>query len=1768
MNANAKPSVEQWPAEYALLLEQYTERPAEDLLRQTSTLGGRLVECGVAPHEVAATHTDVVARLCEQDAHAASQTLRATRPLLVELMSVYGQAAGRRIDEVTAEHRRTEEALRRREAILEAVSFAAERFLKQAGWEESAREVLQALGCAAGVSRTYIFENHRDDDGTLRTSQRYEWVGPGVEAQLANSDTQEFCWRADGFGRWETALRSGEIIHGHVREFPAREQEVLAPQDIRSIAAVPIFVAGRWWGFIGFDQCAAERVWTSAEIEALRAAAGTLGAAIQRQHADVALHRSEARFRSLAENAPNIILFTDRDGTIRFINRTVIDATPDEVVGTSMYDYIAPEFHDLARNTVERTFRTGEPGRYETMGVGRAGTSAWYDTQVGAITLDGQVTAVTQIITDITERKRAEAALRESEETVRALLNATTDVLLLIDVNGTTLAANEAVAARLGRTVDELIGRCIFDFLPPDVAEFRRAKIEEACQSGKPVRYSDERAGRYLDTVVYPLADSAGNVDRLAVFARDVTSHMWAEEALRESEERYHHLFENLHDAAFLADAETGRILETNRQGELLTGRTRAELVGMHQSELHAPGEAEEANQRFADHIARGRTADLEVEVVRKDGAVVPVAINASTLTIGGQRLALGLFRDITELKRAEQALRASQEEYRGLFENAQIGIFRTKLDGSRFVAANQKLADILGYAREELTALPPASVWAAHGDRENMLRRLREHGVLTDYEIPVLTRTGEVRTLLTTLRLHAEGDYLEGTALDITKRKRAEEALRESERRSRAIFDQTFQFIGLMTLDGTVMETNRAALDFAGIEVAAVVGKPFWETPWWSHSPELQDRLRDAVRQAAAGQFVRFEVTHPATDGSLHCIDFSLKPVLDEAGKVSLLIPEGRDITDRKRAEDELRIFKTISDRASYGAAISDLDGTLTYVNDTFAEMHGYTAGELIGQHLSVFHTDEQIPRMSALVQRLKQDGSVAAEEVWHKRRDGSVFPTLMSASVIQDETGTPSFLSATAIDITERKRAEESLAESEQRYRALFGQAPDSIALIDAEDGTLAEFNDRACENLGYTRAEFQDLTVADLEVIESRDEIVAHTAKIIGEGADIFATQHRTKTGEIRDVIVHSRPVSIGGRGFALSIWRDVTERKRTEDKLREFKTILERASYGAAVVDLDGNLTYLNDAFANMHGYASAELIGRNLSVFHNAEQMLRVDALVQRIKAEGGFSAEEVWHRRRDGSVFPTLMSATIIADETGAPRYMSSTAIDITERKQAEEALRRSEERLHFVLGAGPAVIYTAETGGDHAATFVSKNVEAQFGYAPREFVGDPKFWVNHIHPDDAPRVFRQLPSLFDRGHHTHEYRFQHKDGTWRWMRDEMRLVRDTDGNPQEIVGYWVDITERKQAEDTLRRQALVFENMFDAVVMTDRDHRITDWNPAASRVFGYARDEVLGKSTAMLAGPSEQEDQFRLVTEALEREGHWSGQGTILRKDGRVGQCETAIVVLRDDESRVIGHVAVVRDVTDRVRAERDSQRRQAELAHVTRLATMGEMATGLAHELSQPLSAILYYARGCGRRLGAGDADLEQILGIMEKVGAQAERAAGFVDRIRAFVRKSELRLAQVDLNQAVREAAEFAAHQAHEDRVTIDFELDQVLPPVLVDMMQIEQVILNVLRNGIEAMSDTEPDRRKVTIRTSHANDLVVCAVADAGCGCSDEVAERLFEAFFTTKPKGLGMGLAISLSIIEAHGGRMWATPNPAGGATLQFTLPVSEQDATV
>ncbi|HEU4494134.1 MAG TPA: PAS domain S-box protein [Rubrobacteraceae bacterium] len=314
------------------------------------------------------------------------------------------------------ERKRAEAALRRRDAILRAVAFAAECFLKRAAsWEESIEEVLERLGRAAEASRVYVFENYTGKGGEELTSQRYEWVAQGISAQIGDPSLKAFPYRAAGFDRWLETLGRGSLVYGHTRTFPKAERQVLRAQDIESIMAVPVFVEGEWWGFIGFDECEREREWSAAEIEALKAAADTLGAAIQRDRAGLTLRESEERYRAVVEHATEGIFLCDAaTGDILESNaafRKLLGYNAEELRSMKIYDLIAHDREGIDSNT---RLILEEGSRYlgERQYRRKDGSLVDIEAAASAISYGGRQ-VICDVIRDVTERKRAHRMLQQ-----------------------------------------------------------------------------------------------------------------------------------------------------------------------------------------------------------------------------------------------------------------------------------------------------------------------------------------------------------------------------------------------------------------------------------------------------------------------------------------------------------------------------------------------------------------------------------------------------------------------------------------------------------------------------------------------------------------------------------------------------------------------------------------------------------------------------------------------------------------------------------------------------------------------------------------------------------------------------------------------------------------------------------------------------------------------------------------------------------------------------------------------------------------------------------------------------------------------------------------------------------------------------------------------------------------------------------------------------------------------------------------------------------
>jgi len=611
---------------------------------------------------------------------------------------------------------------------------------------------------------------------------------------------------------------------------------------------------------------------------------------------------------------------------------------------------------------------------------------------------------------------------------------------------------------------------------------------------------------------------------------------------------------------------------------------------------------------------------------------------------------------------------------------------------------------------------------------------------------------------------------------------------------------------------------------------------------------------------------------------------------------------------------------------------------------------------------------------------------------------------------------------------------------------------------------------------------------------------------------------------------------------------------------------YRTLFETMAQGVVYQDADGRITSANPAAERILGLTLDQMAGR--------------------------VSRDPRWHAiRPDGSEFPGHEHPAMVALRTGepvrdvlmgvfnprledcvwininaipqfragrtAPFEVYTTFEDVTESRRVEAALRESETRFRELAELLPQTVF--ELNSEGFFTFANRCALETFGYGQEE--------IGSLHicqvfaPEDRDRIVANIRKrLIAESFDDHEYLALKKDGsTFPVLIYSSAIVRD--GRAVGVRGIVIDISSRKEWEQALctseRRYRMLIETSLDGICVFDLLGRLVEVNESYCRISGYSRDELL-QMTINDLDAVETPEQTRLRIRRIQRSGEDRFESKHRRKDGSLIDVEMAVRVLDPGEYRL---VAYVRDVTEHKRIEARIKEREATLLHAARLSTLGEMTSGIAHELNQPLSAILSYGDACLHLAQAQPPDLPRIVRNLGEIVSQGERAGLIIRRMRALARGQQPRFVSTDLGDAIRNAVALTRWEVAQNGMQLNLEAAESLPPVYADAIQIEQVLLNLIRNAIDAMCRNEEEPQVLTLRTMVRDAHVYVEVCDTGVGLPQTDEDRIFEPFFTTKLDGLGMGLSISRSIIEAHKGLLGARPNVDRGAVFFFTLPV-------
>jgi two-component system sensor kinase FixL len=465
-----------------------------------------------------------------------------------------------------------------------------------------------------------------------------------------------------------------------------------------------------------------------------------------------------------------------------------------------------------------------------------------------------------------------------------------------------------------------------------------------------------------------------------------------------------------------------------------------------------------------------------------------------------------------------------------------------------------------------------------------------------------------------------------------------------------------------------------------------------------------------------------------------------------------------------------------------------------------------------------------------------------------------------------------------------------------------------------------------------------------------------------------------------------------------------------------------------------------------------------------------------------------------------------------------------------------------------------------------------SDTAKSLFGVA-RDQPVNYQLFLSLLEPKDRERTERAIKRVAEfGGNFDVSFKVGGTSGSGQWIRARGGLVKDDDGVARHLSGIILDIDEEKQLEEALRTREShlrsILDTVSDAMIVIDGYGIVQFFSTAAERLFGYTEQEAIGRNVSeLMPQPDQSRHDGYLARYRSSGERHIIGIGRIVtgkRRDGTTFPMHLSIGEMQS--GGVPYFTGFVRDLTEHQQTQARLQELQSELVHVSRLSAMGEMASALAHELNQPLAAISNYMKGSRRLLAdSTDPNTPKIENAMDRAAEQALRAGQIIRRLRDFVSRGESEKRVESLSKLVEEAGALGLAGAREQNIQLRFNLNPEFDLVLVDRVQIQQVLVNLFRNALEAMAQSAK-RELSASNVMVADDMIEIAVSDTGTGFHDDVKPNLFQTFFTTKATGMGVGLSISRSIIEAHGGRMWAENNSSGGATFRFTLPAASDES--
>jgi PAS domain S-box-containing protein len=1377
------------------------------------------------------------------------------------------------------------------------------------------------------------------------------------------------------------------------------------------------------------------------------------------------------------------------------------------------------------------------------------------------------------------------------------------DGTLIVDRQGRILEVNDILCGMLGHMHEELLTMRVADLEVSQIGE--QAHLRSAFEQGFHdfVSRFRKKDGSLVDVQVSAAVVDGGRRPRLFAFVRDLTGRGRSEQAIRGSEQRYRLLVENSPTAIFLHEL-GGVFRYANRAAVELFGLDRAEaLLGRNYLEFVHPDERAAAAERVRQFTERKREPDYVVRrIVRPSGEVRLISTTGIGFREGNRNLVQGIAQDITELRRSEELLRETDAKFSAAFQGSvdPMCIVRTR-DGL-ILEANQAYEQLFGYSRKELVGHTTAELGLSIDPsmRATMVDKLLRERQVRDFPWRGRARTGEVHELLHSAFLIDGTSEPHHVAIirDITERQRREKELRESEAKFSATFHASVDPIIISRLgDGLIIDVNEAYLRLTGCPREALIGMTTLQLglvadpdgrAWRAAQAREHGSLRDApsLLRTRSGEL-------------RDCLQTSFAIEVDgQPCWVSVM----RDVTEAKRAERALQASEERLRQAVRASDIGIFDhdqrtGVL-YWSPEMRTLFGARPDEQVSfQRFIAAVQPEDRERVRAAVERAHDPAGDGVFDVEYRivRHDGGIrWLTTRSQTHFEGEASArhPVRTVGAVVDITERKRAEQALRESEGRLQQAVRVS--GIGIFDHDQRTDAIYwspEQRRIYGWGAEERVTLEKFIAcvhpeDLEGIGTQ---VRRAHDPAGDGR--FDVEHRIvrRDGETRWLTTRSQTF-FEGKGSARHPVRtvggvmDITERVQADQAIRHSEALLAEAQQTAHLGNFERNLVtgkaVWSDETYRLLGFEPGSVeprIDSVLKVVHPDDREQFLAAYERGMKPENG-GHYGVEHRvlLSDGSERILRHRATVTFDEAGRPIRIFGTSQDVTEARLSEQALRESETRFQTLIETVPDPIVVHVDGRHvYANPAALKLLGAK---SVDEIVGSDALAI--VHPDSRELVRERI-----RQHHLGEpvprnveVQWLRSDGTP--IEVEITAVPFLLNGKQAVHVMARDISERKRAETALRaseeRYRSVVSAMAEGVVLQDASGAIVTCNERARELLGLGEEELLGRTSL--------DPQWRVIRDdgsAFPGEQHpammtlRSGKpclGIVMGVYRVHGSLVWLFVnsepLFSSGKTAPDGVVTTFSDITEqrRMDAELRSLNQELEARVAERTAQLDAankeleaFSSSVSHDLRAPLRHIVGYI-DLLKRTHMGDLS-DEGKRRLDIIADAARRMGNLIDSLLAFSRigRQALQLGSVDLDALVRDVLQEL--QPETEGRDVIWEISP-LPQVTGDRTLLKLVLTNLISNAVKFTRDRAPAR--ITIGCDEADGRRVFFVKDNGAGFDMRYADKLFGVFQRLHSAeefvGTGIGLANCKSIIERHGGRIWAQSAPNAGATFHFSLP--------